>query len=233
MGFGLQQVLCGGIWVCSICPATHALYILIGVNFPCLSIILVEKKHGHTDLVLQIFCSDFPQLEMEMKCGNPGWWMCHEKTCFTAEADPTLTKSPEKHWAWLAMGGRGANVVSSGLHLSTNYKQTTIISILSKCRKSKTVFPYFAKFGNLQRPGNCIPLPTNTGCFLLMEEKKIEKRNFPMHEKEKEGILGLLGFYLVGCVGVCLFVLTKRKKCNWGNMAAFSNIEDPALSSCL
>lgn len=35
-----------------------------------------------------------------------------------------------------------------------------------------------------------------------------------MHEKEKEGILGLLGFYLVGCVGVCLFVLTKRKKCN-------------------
>lgn len=70
MGFGLQQGLCRGIWVCCVYPATYPLYVLIGVNFPCLSITLVEKKHGHIDLMLLIFCPDFPQPELGVKCGT-------------------------------------------------------------------------------------------------------------------------------------------------------------------
>lgn len=42
--FGLQQGLCREIWVCCICPATHLLYVLIGVNFPYLSIIFDGKE---------------------------------------------------------------------------------------------------------------------------------------------------------------------------------------------
>lgn len=61
------------------------------------------------------------------------------------------------------MDGRGASVVSFGFCLSTDYKQTAIIAILSKCRKSKTVFPYFVTIlGKLQRSGNCIPSPAKT-----------------------------------------------------------------------
>lgn len=98
------------------------------------------------------------------------------------------------------MGGRGASVDLPGLHLSTNYKQTTIISTLSKCRKSKTVFPCFATlFRKLQRRGNCIPLPTKTdyrqcSIFSLWKKKK-KKGIFLCMQKEKEGMLGF-GF---GC----------------------------------
>lgn len=131
------------------------------------------------------------------------------------------------------MDGRGANVVSSGLHLSTNYKNTSIISILIKCRKSKTAFLYFATLlGKLQRPGNCIPSPTKTDnrqCSIFsLWRKKVEKV-FSSACRRKERVCCVWEFLFVCLfVGLFSFVLfsTKIKKYNQGNMAAFGYIED-------
>lgn len=141
---------------------------LIGVNFPCLSIILVERKQGHTDLVLQIFFSDIPQPELRMKCGTCAITqddgMCHETNLLHSWG---LSHTYKVLWKTLGMTGYGWKGCKCCLiwiaFLSTEYEQITIISVLSKCRKSKTVFPHFVTLlGKLQRSGNCIPSPAKT-----------------------------------------------------------------------